>query len=215
MQTETWLDKTSFFSQFKSHTYAAAGAVGNLAEGATVPIGSDTTNPSGIWLGTVYGSSIQADRVVKNTVAEGKAKYNLKFVDCSNGYSVEFPLVIPNSQDVFTPDCQVLVLSLKDSQGNPWEAVYWIYAVDNTVGEVLFEAPEATESANQNTFFPDALQLASGGGLVLYHATANGDPGPVPAEARPSVRPSGVKHFELALRPVAGLRLGAPISASH
>lgn len=119
VQTETWLDKTSFFSQFKSHTYAAAGAVGNLAEEATVPIGSDTTNPFGIWLGTVYGSSIQADRVVKNTVAEGKAKYNLKFVDCSNGYSVEFPLVIPNSQDVLRRIARCSSSHSKTARGIP------------------------------------------------------------------------------------------------
>jgi Pro-kumamolisin, activation domain/Subtilase family len=207
-QSETWLDTQSFFGQFKSRTYSSAGGLGNLAEQATVPIGSDTKNPFGLWLGTDYSSSIQADRVVKDTVTHAKSKFKLSFVDCSNGYSVEFPLAIPNNQDVLTPECQLLYVSLKDSQGNPWDAVYWIYAVGNTVGEMLFEAPHATVSASSNntgTFFNDALNLAYSGAAVLYHATTNGDPGPLgQVSAAPAVRSNMLHRLNAAPKPWTG-----------
>jgi hypothetical protein len=186
-QKESWLDQ-SFFRQFKSKNYSTAGAQGNLAEESQhIPIGSDTSNPFGLWLATDYNSSIQADRVVQDTATGGRKKFGLQFADCSDGYSVRFPLLVPTGQDILTPDCQLLVTTLKDSGGNQWVVMYWIFAVDNTVGEMLFEAPLSTVNAsnqNSNQFLGDGLNLAFAGAGQLYAATSTADPLPIAPPGR-------------------------------
>lgn len=181
VQTASFLDNgnSNFFRQFQAQSYAHFGVLGNFAEGADVKIASDSS-PFGEWLATYYPNTADAANLVANAAAFTHSHFNATVNDCS---------ISLNNIGDSTPDCREFQDQGKDAQGNTWDLIAFMFAINNAVGEVQFQAPDATVGASQvnfNAWLKDGATIARAGVLTLNAAGNTVDPFPTePGTALP------------------------------
>jgi hypothetical protein len=186
--------------QYHKTTYASHGYINGLVDEADVQIGGDKT-PYGEWLGSYYGSNVEAAAVVTDVV-DFFAGVSLGDTSCSS----------------LTPDCHQYLLIYRNSQSKATYYVdYYIYAIGNTVGEAYLGALPATATAQPGTFGADGLWIAVAGMDQLRKATdspSDDAAGPLVAPLSPSRGRASLGKQPRRVAPPAGLwRSGSTLSA--
>lgn len=178
---DSFVDTASknYFRQFHSKSYASFGLKGGVGESANIKMGSDAT-PFGYYVATYYPNNNAAANMVKDVVMTVKKKYNVTYTDCSVNLESRFGLV--QSLVPLTPDCQADIVSF----GNGVDGILYIFAVNNTVGELLVQVKSATLNASPAGVLNDADVLANNQVVTLMAAT-NGfaESFPAPIHHRP------------------------------
>ncbi|HZT96074.1 MAG TPA: S53 family peptidase [Chloroflexota bacterium] len=188
-------DQTScnnFFRQFHGHSYASFGFKGGAEEQAVFTIGGDSSSPFAFFAGSYYPNSLDAHRVIEDAVAHANSAFHIGSFDCS---------VNLEGVSTLTPDCKAMQFQFP---GPPVvDATIYLFAVNNTVGELIVEANDSTVSASQsntNTYLADSdhlagfeiaqLYVASNATSVVYPAPSlrHRALGPLKFDAVPSLR---------------------------
>jgi pseudomonalisin/xanthomonalisin len=159
----------NFFRQFHGQSYAHFGFKGGLGESAQIQIGTDTT-PVGYFVGSYYPNNNDAANMVKDVVAHVKSAFKLTYFDCS---------VNLEGNAALTPDCQGDVLV----QSGGTDLILYIFAINNTVGELLLDVKDATLQANVAATVKAADVLANNE-IVQLTIASNGSAESFPAPIR-------------------------------